>query len=141
MKQYFYIPIPIISQDLLIIKGFKNIGKAIVDHLVKHKWMTEEYSKGCDEALNELYYCEDSNGIAFMPSIQYEEGKRVRIACIVVEEYDVPVLLHETVHIAWQVLDESGINISKNNHEILAYLIQYISKIIWSEVEKTQKGK
>lgn len=37
-------------------------------------------------------------------------------------------MAHELIHVCWHVLDEDGIRISPDNHEVLTYLVSYLIK-------------
>lgn len=50
---------------------------------------------------------------------------------------DLQTLVHESVHAAWRVLDHVGVGLSADNHEPLAYLVDYI----YAETSKELKLK
>ena len=43
---------------------------------------------------------------------------------------DMESLDHEIVHLTWYILEYSEVNIDSNNHEIQAYLFDYIKRLI-----------
>lgn len=50
---------------------------------------------------------------------------------LVFDDADDNTIHHEALHLAWQILDSVKVKIDLNNHEILAYLMDYISTKVY----------
>jgi len=48
------------------------------------------------------------------------------IICLVLVEYSEVTLVHECVHVAWAVLNFTGVHVDYHNDEPLAYLVDHI---------------
>ena len=54
---------------------------------------------------------------------QYKDGMIYkRVGMIISEDADDEMVIHECLHTAWHVLEHKCIDVSRNNHEMLAYL-------------------
>jgi hypothetical protein len=105
------ITIPIFNYGVKILYGDTN---DIADKL-------EEYHEGLscgNERTNKGTYLVVTNK---KDGIQYDY-------MIISDDSDESTIYHESLHLAWEVLDRIDIEISPDNHEILAYLQEYIAK-------------
>jgi len=48
-------------------------------------------------------------------------------------------LHHESIHVAWNILDRVGVRINEGNHEALTYLTEYIASRADEMIEKWKK--
>lgn len=51
------------------------------------------------------------------------------------------VIAHECVHLAWRILQTTGVKVSANNHEQLAYMVGYFVDIVTDYTTKCLKKK
>lgn len=55
---------------------------------------------------------------------------------IISDDGDESTIYHESLHLAWEILDRIDIEINSNNHEVLAYLQEYIAKEVINIINK-----
>tara|TARA_R110000751_G_scaffold26901_7_gene71571 strand:- start:21340 stop:21660 length:321 start_codon:yes stop_codon:yes gene_type:complete len=48
------------------------------------------------------------------------------IHIIYLQEYNIPIITHESLHVCWYILSERGIKCTPDNHEAQAYLLELI---------------
>jgi hypothetical protein len=80
-------------------------------------WVKEHHPTD-QETLDKLKNCE---GL----TMQFESNPVFAIYLKDMESLD-----HEIVHLTWYILEYSEVNIDSNNHEIQAYLFDYIKRLI-----------
>ena len=86
--------------------------------------------------MEELKDGEEYSGVCF----DISDTKIKPISIIVLRDRTTSLVVHEAVHASWQVLDYHEINIDKDNDEIQAYFVDYLTKRIlnnknWEKLE------
>lgn len=51
----------------------------------------------------------------------------------------IPTIYHESLHIAWYILDNHGVTVDAGNHEALTYMQGFVAKRIIKAAEKYNK--
>ena len=81
------------------------------------------HGKLCDDGV-------ESDLERYSAVVQYNPKKGHVTVTFDPKEYGVGVLSHESVHVAWKVLELCGVECYCDNHEALAYLVGWVSKTI-----------
>lgn len=74
--------------------------------------------------------------------MEAEDG--ICVVCIAFREdkyMTTPIIAHECVHAAWDVLELAGVKVKFNNHEALAYMTEYLVKEVTAYVDDYFKHK
>lgn len=103
--------IPIYSQEITfyISKSIINCAKALKKDHPDYNIEGIETCKGC------VIKILDQGCTHFNILLEVVDGEDI-----------IPLLAHECVHAAWRILDCVGVKLKANNHESLAYLVEYI---------------
>jgi hypothetical protein len=96
---------------------------------------------------NETFENLDSYCTGYSAMLEKTSGKFVNIHMVLfvnnnynVLEYNyVHTVHHESIHVAWNILDRVGVRIDGSNHESLTYLESYIAEVVCNQIEKWKK--
>lgn len=76
-------------------------------------------------------------GEGYSATFENQSGQ-LAFAMMVPEHYCEETVYHEALHIAWFVLDEAGVKVTADNHEMLAYMQGSIAHMVkaklWPEL-------
>ena len=59
--------------------------------------------------------------------------------CFSVQSLCHSVVAHEAVHAAWRILALAGVKFDEDNHEAFAYLVGYITNLVWLDIHRYNK--
>ena len=59
---------------------------------------------------------------------------------VIYEQYTNHTVYHESLHVSWAILDSRGVEVSYNNQEPLAYLMDYISNEVLIQLNEWKDG-
>lgn len=107
------VQVEIYGQEIMIFNGRKDIDSWIKKNPVV---VDEDFEVqlDCCSGLAGVMFTEDGEGLWF----------------IYLEEKNLAVLCHESLHISYMMLDMVGVQHDAGNHEAFAYLQEFIFKIV-----------
>lgn len=66
-------------------------------------------------------------------------GLFIREPMIQGQKKQIHTIHHESIHVAWNILDRIGVKIDESNHEALTYLEGYIADKVYEQIEEWKK--
>lgn len=103
------VKVDMFKQEIMVFCGRKDIDK----------WLEKNPVEDGEEMAGQLSMCSGLAGVLFT-----EDGNGRWF--IYLEEKDLSTLSHESVHVAYMMLEMVGVEHDANNHESFAYLQEFI---------------
>lgn len=91
-------------------------------------WITDNYEELCNKLSKKYGSSTDfwQKELSLRPSvITYEDIEKTNYIICLLEDFDLNVIVHETVHISWHLQDKVNFDYV-NDTELQAYYIEYI---------------
>ena len=117
------------------------------DNLELYYGSGSDFKSVIERKYNETFYNLDAYCNGYSAMLEKVSGEFVNIHMVlfindnsnILGYSEINTIHHESIHIAWYILDRVGVKVEKNNHESLTYLEGYLAKIVCDKINKWKK--